>query len=63
MSSSTKINNKQIKKYILILGKGTTQGSIQLILQSIIKISACACIIMKQIVIYLLMVYKFINLK
>ena len=61
MSSSTKINNKQ--KYILILGKGTTQGSIQLILQSIIKISACACIIMKQIVIYLLMVYKFINLK
>ena len=38
INSSTKIDNKQ--KYILILGKGTRQGSIQLILQSIIKSSA-----------------------
>ena len=36
MTSSTKIDNKQ--KYILFLGKGTTQGSIQLILQSIIML-------------------------
>ena len=61
-------------KYIWVLGEGPTQGllddttltvekSIQLILQSLIKTFASACIIMDQIVIYFLMVEKFINLK
>ena len=70
MSSSTKIDNR--KKYLLILGKGPTQGLentpsrtkiIQLILLKIIKIFVWACFIMEKTVIYLLMVQKFINLK
>ena len=64
----TKIENR--KKDILILGKGPTQDlekmqkkCIQLILLKIIKNSVWVCIIMKQTVIYLLMVEKLINLK
>ena len=64
----TKIENR--KKDILILGKGPTQDLekmqkkwIQLILLKIIKNSVWVCIIMKQTVIYLLMVEKLINLK
>ena len=68
MSWSTKIDNR--KKDILILGKGHTQGldiylvqkkCIQWLLQTKTKSFAWACIIIKKLVIYLLMVQKFIN--
>ena len=69
MSSSAHIDNKI--KSILILGESPTQGLddttltaekyIQLLLQSIIKGSVYVCIIMEQIVIYLLMVQKLLN--
>ena len=68
MGSSTKIDNK--KKDILILGKGPTQDlehtlsaqkCIQLILQWLGRNFVEACIIMEQIVIYLLMVQKLWN--
>ena len=59
----TKFENR--KKDILILGKGPTQDlekmqkkCIQLILLKIIKNFVWVCIIMKQTVIYLLMVEK-----
>ena len=70
MSSSTKTKNK--KKDILILGKDPTQGlehtinaekCIQLIFLEATKNFVWACIMMEQIVIYLLMELKFINLK
>ena len=70
MSSSTHIDNK--KKDILLLGKGPTQGIehtrtaekyIQLIILWRERNFASACIIMEQIIIYLLMVQKFINSK
>ena len=71
MSSSVHVHNK--KKDILILSEGptrelddttlTTKKIIQLILQSIINSYVYDCIIMEQIVIYLLMEKKFINLK
>ena len=70
MSSSPHIYNK--KKYILILGKGFTQGlehtlavknSIQSTLLKIIGNCVSACIIMEQIVVYLLMLQKLLNLK
>ena len=68
MSLSLHIDDN--KKYILILGKGPTQGLeqhwlkkkfIQLILLKIIKRSVWACIIMEKIVIYLLKVQKLLN--
>ena len=69
MSSSIHIDNK--KKEILVLGRGPTQGlestlnagkmySINFI---VTKKKFIVCIIMEQIVIYLLMVQKFVNLK
>ena len=70
MSSSTKIYNRKI--YILILGKGPTQGLEHTLsaekmywinFTEINKNFVWACIIKEQIVIYLLMVKKFINLK
>ena len=70
MSSSSHIDNK--KKDILVLGKGTTQGlehtltaekTYSLILLLRIKNFAEVYITMEQIVICLLMVQKFINLK
>ena len=69
-SSSVHVGNKKI--YILILGKGPTQRlehtltaekCIPLILQGIRKNFVWICITMKQTVIYLLMVKKFINLR
>ena len=69
MSSSTKIDNQ---KGLLILGKGLAQGlehtlfaekCIQLILLKITENFVWDYIIMKQTVIHLLMVEKFINLK
>ena len=68
MSSSTKIDSR--KKYILILGKGLTQGlKHTLWTQEMFSInfaennnnSVWACIIMKQTVIYLLMGQEFVN--
>ena len=70
MSSSTKIDNR--KKDILILGIGPTQGLentlsaeklIQLTLLRKIQNFAYVCIIMEQIVIYLLTVQSLLNLK
>ena len=70
MSSFTKIDNR--KKDILIFGKGPTQGlKHALYTEKIYLINSTkqnknflwACIIMEQIVIYLLMVNKFINSK
>ena len=70
MSSSTKIYNRKI--YILILGKSPTQGLEHTLsaekmywinFTEINKNFVWACIIKEQIVIYLLMVKKFINLK
>ena len=71
MSSPVHVHNK--KKDILILSEDptrelddttlTTKKVIQLILQSIINSYVYDCIITEQIVIYLLMEKKFINLK
>ena len=66
MSSYEHIDNK--KKDILVLGKGPSQGlehekCIQLILQKIMKNIVSACITVEQILTYLLMVQKFINLR
>ena len=70
MSSSAHIDNK--KKYILALGKGPTQGSEHLLAgEKIYPINFTvtkknffkACITMEQIVICLLLVQKFTNLK
>ena len=72
MSSSVHVDNKG--KEILILGKGPTQRlgensltaekkCIQSILLIIEKNIVWACIIIKQTVIYLLMVQKLLNLK
>ena len=70
MSSSPHIYNK--KKDISILGKGSTQGlehtlavknCIQSTLLKIIGNCVSACIIMEQIVVYLLMLQKLLNLK
>ena len=69
MSSSARIDNK--KKNILVLGMGPTQGLEHTLtaekMYSInfteIKNFVQVCITMEQIVIYLLMVQKFTNLK
>ena len=72
MSSSTKIDSR--KKYILVLGKGPTQGlEHTLSAEKMYSINVTVTgkkfclskqfIIMKQTVISLLMVKKFINLK
>ena len=70
MSSSSKIDH--IKKDILILGKGPTQGlehtlsagkKYSINLQKKTKNCVEVCIILKKIVICLLTVQKFINLK
>ena len=71
MSSSVHVDNK--KKDILFLGEGPTQGldgttltaekSIQLIFVKKIRNCVYVCIIMEQIVIYLLMVQKLLNSK
>ena len=69
MSSSVHVDNKE--KDILILGFGATQGLGEhsltagkctlSILLKLIQSFVWACIIMEQIVIYLLMVKKFLN--
>ena len=71
MSSSTKIDNR--KKDALILGDGPAEGlehaliakkkCIQLTLLRLKRNFVKTCIIMEQIVIYLLTVQKFINLQ
>ena len=67
MSSSIHIDNK--KKDILVLGRGPTQGlESTLTAEKMYSINFAVtkkkvCIIMEQIVIYLLMVQKFVNLK
>ena len=70
MSSSAKIDNRE--KYILILGKGSTKGlEHTLSAEKMYSISfskhnkkiVYACIIIEQVVICLLIVQKFVNLK
>ena len=67
MSSSIHVDNK--KKDILVLGRGPTQGlESTLTAEKMYSINFTVtkkkvCIIMEQIVIYLSMVQKFVNLK